>query len=539
MKKLTSLIKACMTDNMNLFRVKSKNQSEKSKKIIPIVLALLIFFMIYSYADMMIEPLVEVHLEYIILTIFVALTSLLTLIEGVYKSGNLLFNCKDDDLLFSLPIKKSTILFIRIFKFYLFEILYNSLFLLPAMFAYVQHVNVDVTYYIVSIIAILLLPIIPIVISCIIGFLTTTFSSKFKFKNIAQIIITMFILVVVFFASSNVQGLIENLAQNATSINEIITRVYYPAGAYIKLVTEFNVQDLLVFVAINILVFVVSIFILSKVYFRINSSSKETKSVNKNINKNYKITTNKITTSLVKKELNKFINTPVFVVNAAFGLVLFIVCCAVIVFKVDGIIEALATKELEVTAEQINSYIPAVLFVLISFAAFMSSITSSMISLEGKSFNILKSLPVKPSTIIFSKILSAAIIMIPLILLGDVIVFVRFNFSILEIIEIIIASVILPLISATIGILVNLKYPKMDAENDTEVIKQSMSSMVSVFAGMILTGITIFLVVVFIMIGTAVDIVVLVGVILYLILYLILRLYLIKNSVKLFNKINV
>ena len=40
------------------------------------------------------------------------------------------------------------------------------------------------------------------------------------------------------------------------------------------------------------------------------------------------------------------------------------------------------------------------------------------------------------------------------------------------------------ILSAVIGLLINLKYPKMNASNDTEVVKQSMSSMLSVFIGM-------------------------------------------------------
>ena len=537
MKKLVSLLKACMTDNMNLFKVKNKNQTEKSKKIIPIFLAAVVFFAMWSYANTITESLVPMHLEYFVLTLFAAVTSLLTLIEGVYKSSNLLFNCKDDDLLFSLPIKKSTILFIRIFKFYVFELLYNSLFLVPAMVAYLNYTEVGASYYIVSILAIFLLPIVPIVISCIIGFITTTFSSKFKFKNIIQIVITMAVLVVVFFASYNMQGLMDGLAENADNINETISKVYYPVSSYIKLVTDFNVQDLLIFVGVHILIFAASILLLSKIYFKINSNTKATKSGSKN--KNYKIITNKPMVSLVKKELNKFVNTPVFVINAAFGLVLFVVCCVLICAKVDGIVESLAAKEVEITAEQISSYIPAVLFGLICMASFMSSITSSMISLEGKAFNLLKSLPIKPSTIISSKIIAAVVIMLPFILLGDIILFVRFNFNIIEILEILVASIILPLIAETIGILVNLKYPKMDAENDTEVIKQSMSSMVAVFCGMILTGITAIVIVAFIAMGTSIDIIISVGLVFYLVIYLILGVYLNKKSVKYFNKINV
>ena len=537
MKKIVSLTKACMTENMNLFRVKGKNQNERSKKIIPIVLALIIFFTIWSYANMIMETLVQMHIEYILLTVYVAITTILTLVEGIYKSGNLLFNCKDDNLLFSLPIKRSTVLFIRIFKFYVFELLYNSLFLLPAMVTYVRYVNVDVSYYIVSFIALLLLPIVPIIISCVFGFITTTLSSKFKFKNIVQIVITTIILLLVMYASYNFNNMINSLAQNAANINEIVTKIYYPAGAYIKLVTDFNIQDLLIFVGVHILIFAISIFLLSKVYFKINSSTKSVKMGSKN--KNYTIKTNKPLNSLIKKELKKFIDTPVFVVNAGFGLVLFILACVFVCFKFDSVPEMLASKEIPVTIEQLYSYIPVVLFGLIGVSAFMTSITSSMISLEGKSFNILKSLPVKPFTIITSKILSAVLIMVPFILIGDLIFFVRFNFNIIEIITIIVASILLPLIAETIGILVNLKYPKMDAENDTEVVKQSMSSMIAVFLGMILTGLTIVGLVIGIMRSISVDIIILIGLIIYLLLYLILVLYLYKNSVKDFNKINV
>ena len=537
MKKLWSLIKACMTENMNIFRIKTKNQSDTTKKILPVIIFCLVFFSIWSYANVIMESLVELHVEYILLTLFVGVTSLLTLVEGIYKSSNLLFNCKDDDLLLSLPIKKSTVLFIRMLKFYIFELLYNSLFLVPAMIVYATKVNVGVSYYIVSIIAILLLPIIPIVISCIIGFITTAFSSRFKFKNIIQIVITSIILLVVLFASYNIKGLIDNLAQNAENINEIVTKVYYPAGTYVKLVTEFNIQDLLIFVGIHILITLVTIFILSKLYFKINSRVKSI-SANTKGNKKYKIKTRKPFNSLVKKELSKFISSPVFVTNAGFSLLLFVIACVLVCVKFDSIPELLASRGLEVSIEQIQNYLPIALFGLICFGSFTSSITSSMISLEGRSFNILKSLPIKPSKIIQSKIYAAVVIMIPFILVGDIIVFVRFGFGIFEIIGILIASFILPLISETLGILVNLKYPKMDAENDTEVVKQSMSSTIAVFIGMGLLGISILVIVMCAAFGLSNYLTILIGVIASILIYLILLLYLNKIGTKDFNKID-
>ena len=116
-----------------------------------------------------------------------------------------------------------------------------------------------------------------------------------------------------------------------------------------------------------------------------------------------------------------------------------------------------------------------------------------MISLEGKSFNILKSLPLKPYKIVKSKVLTAILIMLPCILVGDMIIFIRFNFDLLSIFLILLASILFPLTAETMGIIINLKYPRMDAKNDTEVVKQSISSSISVFAGMAIIGITLFL----------------------------------------------
>ena len=483
------------------------------------------------------EPLKGTGLEFVLLTLFILFTSIMTLIEGIYKSGNLLFNCKDDNLLLALPLKKSTVLFVRIMKFYVFELLYNSLFLLPAMVVYACYVKVGVTYYIVSLIALLLLPIIPVVVSCIIGGIISMSSAKFKLKNIAQTIITTLFLLVILYISFNLEGIIGQLAQKASSINDMITSIYYPAGAYIKLITDFNILDLFVFILVNLSLFAVLTILLGKIYFKINSNVKMVKTTSKS--SKFTIKVHSPIKALMRKELNKFVNSPVFVTNAGFGLVLFIVGCILAIIKFDSITQMLTSQDLNITIEQIKEYIPVFLFGFICFTSLMSSITSSMISLEGKSFNILKSLPISPFKIILSKILTAIMIMIPFILVGDFIVFAKFSFNILEICVILISSIILPLVAETIGILVNLKYPKMDAENDTEVVKQSMSSTVAVFGGIVLLGITIYGLYKCLINNITPILTILFGLGIYIIIFVCLLIYLNKKGVKEFNMINV
>ena len=112
---------------------------------------------------------------------------------------------------------------------------------------------------------------------------------------------------------------------------------------------------------------------------------------------------------------------------------------------------------------------------------------------KKKTFNILKSLPVKPYDIIKSKVNAAILIMLPCIFIGDIIIFIKFKFDIINMILITVTSVLLPLVSETVGIIINLKYPRMDAKNDTEVVKQSLSSSISVFTGMGIIAVTLFI----------------------------------------------
>ena len=80
-------------------------------------------------------------------------------------------------------------------------------------------------------------------------------------------------------------------------------------------------------------------------------------------------------------------------------------------------------------------------------------------------------------------------------------------------------------LSSILGLVINLKYPKMNASNDTEVVKQSMSSMVAVFINIgiiIISVIGIFTLYdklnIYLLLGIHVLIIILVTIVLYYIL---------------------
>lgn len=540
MKKLISLIKACMTSDMNVFKIKQKKNGKKNNILLPVAISLLIMFYIWSNSNMLFEKMAPLHLQVLLVSMFVVGISFFTVIEGVYKTGALLFNCKDDQLLLSLPIKRSTVLFVRIFKFYVFEVIFNSIWLLPIMIAYIRWAEVlNWTYYLVSIIMLFFLPVIPIVLSCIIGAITSSLSSRFKYKNIAQIIISMTVCVGILYISMNAEGFYKYVITHATSINDLINKIYYPAGVYADLIIKFDIVKLLIFIGVNLLIFVLGILVLSKFYFKLNSRLKKVSTSRKIKINNLVIKQNPSIVSLIKKELNTFFKTPVFIVNAGFSLVLFILFSIVLCIKFNDFLPMLTDPNgFSLDKKTVLDNLSLLIFILISFTAFTTSITNSVISLEGKNINILKSLPVKTKDILMSKIYSCLVITTPVLLIGDIILFIRFKISILEAIILLILSILIPLVSHFIGLITNLKYPKLDWENQAEVVKQSTSSFVSVMIGMLLM-ITSIIIVMSILGKINSLLVLIIATLIYLIINFALYKYLSKKGSKLFNELNI
>ena len=95
-------------------------------------------------------------------------------------------------------------------------------------------------------------------------------------------------------------------------------------------------------------------------------------------------------------------------------------------------------------------------------------------------------MPDKTETILLAKVLTSNLILMPLMFLSDIIYFVSFKNEVFDVISITLATLFMPTLIAIIGLFFNLKYPKMDATSDAEVVKQSTSSMLSVLSGILI-----------------------------------------------------
>ena len=132
---------------------------------------------------------------------------------------------------------------------------------------------------------------------------------------------------------------------------------------------------------------------------------------------------------------------------------------------------------------------------------------------------------------------SCLIITTPVLLICDIVLFIKLKISIVDSILLVVLSILIPLVSHFIGLIVNLKYPKLDAENNAEVVKQSASSFISVMIGMGLL-ITSIIIIVNIVSRINATLLLLIFVFVYVILDIILYLYLINKGVIKFNNLS-
>ena len=62
--------------------------------------------------------------------------------------------------------------------------------MLPAIIVYAMYEKTNVSFYLISTVMLVLLPIIPTILGCIFGYIIKGLSAKFKARNIMQVLFT-------------------------------------------------------------------------------------------------------------------------------------------------------------------------------------------------------------------------------------------------------------------------------------------------------------------------------------------------------------
>lgn len=402
------------------------------------------------------------------------------LITGLYQTQSYLFSAKDMDMLLSFPVPKWSIMLSKVSTLYIENLIFSLIVVIPAGAVYFYFSKCSPVFWIYYIIGFIFIPLFPLIIAVIIGYMLGLISSKFKFKNFAAIISSLITMVLAFYLSSNLNKFIENIDDSIKTLQGIYFKIYFPAEYFYKAFVNYSFVDLIIFVLLSIIPFAIFIAVLSKFYqgiiSQLNSSRKNSNYKHKSLKSSSK------TIAIYKKELGKYFSSSIYVLNTGIGMIMLIIL-AISSFFLDS-----STMAEILTIPGAEDMIPKAVLAAMFFMITLSTTAASSISLEGVNLWILKSSPVKIWNVFNAKILVNLTVILPLLYIGIAIFSISLSYTLPMIIITIIATTSAAIFTPVFGLTINLIFPKFDYTSDVQIVKQSMSTMISTFGAMILTG---------------------------------------------------
>ena len=397
----------------------------------------------------------------------------------LFAAQGTVFSTKDIDLVFSLPISSFSVLLARVSALYVEALLMTECLLIPAGVAYVAKGGAGgVAVLLLLVVLGVFLAMVPTFLSLLFGSLVSLLVSRIKRKNLFNVIFSLVLFVALMagvFAMNFGLSSAELMDFDVAGIYSAVAGGFPPA-AWMVQGAQGSPLHMLLMAALGLLPLLALVWVFSRVYKRLLTRLSSTY-----LRSDYKLRGVKASGSfhaLFAKETRKFFGTPAFVINNSVMTVMLIIgSVAAVIFRAD-IQGALALLPAMGAGAVYDNLPVLVLLALQLFASFIF-VSCVSISLEGKTLWILKEAPLSVGKIFLAKagfqfLLGAFTTVVCTPLLGYAL-----GLRIADAAIILLFTLLSALFSAVNGLFINLLFPRMDAENDTMVIKNSASVLIT------------------------------------------------------------
>ncbi|MDL2300208.1 hypothetical protein LJC01_01005 [Clostridiaceae bacterium OttesenSCG-928-D20] len=465
--------------------IHSNDQKEKNKLTLMIIsFVILGIYMVVMSATFSVGIAKTVEsigfLSYdLILIMFMFSSVMLTFVMGIYSSGNFLFKYKDYDMIMSLPIPTATIAMSRIAFLYIFDMLYTIILMLPAGIVYGRYTSSGAGFYLVYIILMFFIPLVPIIISSFLGVIVTVASNKFKrIGNLVNIILSFAMIGgIMLFSMSSTSGE-EMVSIETLGILDKAASIYPLTRMFVNAAARQDVLSIVLFLFISIALFFAFCYLLATKYRSICSRTMSVGGGKARKLRGSDIQTRSVYKSLFNRELKRYTSSSIYVMNTAVGLVMSIAMAIFFSFKKDMF------SGMQQGVDGVEMFSRMAPFFLSMFIG-MSSTTGASISMEGKNLWILKVLPIDITKVFSAKIMLNLMLTIPTSLICSSIIAIAFKMSGIWLLFIYIIPLSISTLTAISGLLINLRFPKLEWNSEQEAVKQSLSIMLSMIVPML------------------------------------------------------
>ena len=475
MNNFFTLLKYSLIDSFKLNKLKKKQSGLRIELVVGLVYLLIFAFVtVYMFAFMQIFN--EIGASDLIFLFAIVMSSFITLISTLTKANVYIFRTKDYELLMGLPIEPRVIVATKITNLYILNFIFVFTICGAVDISYFIVCGFDIITLLISLVVIFLLPLFPIVLSSVIAFLLGFIPFTQKTKNILSTIlyVSLSILMMVgYFSIMNVTD--DQFALSISEIYQKIGNLYFLGLWAFEAIVNKNIIKFLLFIGVSIISFILYVLVVGKYFLNINNLLNTQKTL-----KNYNLKNEKFNSSkgeiktLLFKELKMYLGFPSYIINTIIGPIMSIIAIVMFALQYDTLKVTIETlfSSLGITVNQ-NIFLILMGLLNVFFVSLVTT-TASSVSLEGKSFWIIKSAPVKTTSVFWSKIILNLLINIPAIFISMVIA----SFIIKGNIVFAIASTIIPILysisGAFLGLYFNILKPNFNYDNPIKPVKQDL-----------------------------------------------------------------
>lgn len=478
--RLLAKLELCNMYDLNILRFSRDGKVKRRAGAMLAVWGVLAVFMIL-YIGGLAYSLVGLGLEAVIPAYLTAISSLLIFFFGIFKAGSVIFGRNGYEILYSLPVSQAAVVSARFVRMYVENLLVTLAVLLPGCAVYAWAVRPGLSFYGAVFLGIWAVPLLPMAGAVLVGALVMGISSRMRHKNLVaaglSLLAGLAVMYGVFRLSATAEVAGPDLWKEMSGLIFAMLEKMYPPALWLgmALVGGDWVQSL-GYSGFSLAVFALVAAGVIHFYRRISQSL-----FGSSARHDYEmgeLKAGSVMAALCRREFRRYFASSVYVTNTIIGPVMGCLLSGILLLTGGESI----TGALPVPVD-ISSLAP---FVLGGILCMMPPAATS-ISMEGKNWWIVKSLPLSVKAILDAKILMNLLLFLPFYLLSEILLILALRPNGMELVWQVLIPAVTLLFSCVYGIAVNLHFPVMDWESEVNVVKQSVSALLGGLGSFILS----------------------------------------------------
>ena len=441
-----------------------------------VALFVLLGLMFCAYVGLACYGLAYIGLGELAPLLLALVVSLVILVFTALRAGGVLFDLNSYERLSAMPLRPTAIIVSRFLTMYIFDAALALLVLLPGTVACGVLLRPSASYYPMMLLGALVLPLIPMTVAMLLGAAIYALSARMRHRNLAVIVLSMALLLALmggsFFPREGEMDVMQ-LAGLLDSLFDRLAGIYPPAGWFARSVNTGNIALYALLTAASVVLFALAAALIGR-----NFSSICTLLNARACQGNYQLNAQKrrsVGAALFGRELRRYFASPTYVMNTLTGGLMALVFSAAIWILGARNLAA----EMLLSMEQVRRFVPLVLALMF----LISPSTCSSISMEGRQFWQIRSLPVSRNKVYGAKIGVNLALMLPCWLLSEAMLLVALRPRGAEAATMLLLPLGYILYGSALGLWINIKAPMLNWESDRQPVKQSRAVMYTMLAG--------------------------------------------------------